>query len=186
MVKIVQLLLTVAIVMSWSTPTPASEPYDELVQARAKIIGTSKLVPGQQLWRQQNHEKFMSQIEGVWINANEIDLSTESVFLQNCQGLGFTFRKLNDYSFEMFLPAKPPLRKDEIHAEYIFKDGLLYNIRYNIEQQFKVFGKDQPNGLKVLRNANSVSALITLGSNTMLEIDFDYGTPTLWGRCPSG
>jgi hypothetical protein len=170
--------------MIWSTPTPASERYDELVQARAKIIGTSKLVPGQQVWRQQNHEKFMSQIEGIWISANEIDLSTESVFLQTCRDLGFTFHKLNNYSFEMFLPAKPPFRKDEIHSEYIFKDGFLYNIRNDIEQQFKVFGKTQ--GPKVLRNANSVSALIALGPNTMLEIDFDYGTPTLWGRCPSG
>jgi hypothetical protein len=62
---------------------------------------------------------------------------------------------------------------------------MVYNVRWNIEQQMELFGTSGGNGKQILRNANGASALMMMTPNTLLEIDFDAGLPTLWGRCPA-
>jgi hypothetical protein len=86
----------------------------------------------------------------------------------------------------MFIPKKQLKRDYEIHTEYIFKDGMVYNVRNNIEQQFEALGDmSDPNGPKILRNANTASVLVAFSPNTILEVDTENGVPILWGRCPA-
>lgn len=41
------------------------------------------------------------------------------------------------------------------------------------------------NGKEILKNANGTSALLMMTPNTLLEIDFSFAQPILWGRCPT-
>ena len=176
-------LAAVAALIPIATFAKASPLYEEMVQQTDRLIASPKLVPSQQLWQKRNHEKLMSMIEGVWIQASEKKMDSEKSYLELCNDLGFSFKRLTDYSFDIFLVKKDPAH--EIHIEYIFKSGIVYNTRSNIEQQFAEFGRDQPNGPTVLRDANTSSVLIALSPNTILEADTEGEKPILWSRCPA-
>lgn len=166
-------------------PVAAASLYEEMSAQRARIVGTGNLVPSQQIWRQANHDKLMAIIEGRWIQSSELKLANEEQFNVACAEQGLLFKKLTDYSFDAYIPNNINTSGKEIHVEYIFKDGLTYNLRNNIEQQFEVFGRDQPNGPKVLRDANGVSMLMSVSPDTLLEVSYETGTPVLWSRCPT-
>jgi hypothetical protein len=163
----------------------ASALYDELKAAKINLLGTPRPDPGMGLWAQQTNERLLSVIKGKWIDLGYSDLTSEDGMKKNCLIFGETFKKLTDYSFEMIGPINVPRQKQAIHKEYIYKTGMVYNVRWNIEQQMELFGTSGGNGKKILRNANGASTLMMMTPNTLLEIDFDAGLPILWGRCPA-
>ncbi|OWK19051.1 hypothetical protein AJ88_47565 [Mesorhizobium amorphae CCBAU 01583] len=162
----------------------ASALYDEFLMAKIRLLGTPRAQPGMGLWAQPTNERLLSVIKGKWIDLGYSDLTSEDGMKKSCLIFGQTFKKLTDYSFEMIAPITIPRQKQEIHREYIYKTGMIYNVRWNIEQQMEVLGTSGGNGKQILRNANGTSALLMMTPNTLLEVDFDYGLPTLWGRCP--
>ncbi|RWO61179.1 hypothetical protein [Mesorhizobium sp.] len=159
----------------------ASALYDELAAAKIKLLGTPRAGPGMGLWAQQTNERLISLIEGKWIDLGYSDLTSEDNMNKYCDKFGESFKKLTDYSFDIIGPITRS--KHAIHREYIFRTGISYNYRWNIEQQMEVLGRG--NGKEILKNANGTSALLLMTPHTMLEIDFDFAQPILWGRCPT-
>lgn len=159
----------------------ASALYDELAAAKIKLLGATRPDPGMGLWAQKTNETMMSLIEGKWIDLGYSDLTNEDNMKKYCDKFGESFKKLTDYSFDIIGPGTRS--KHAIHREYIFKTGISYNYRWNIEQQMEVLGSG--NGKEILKNANGTSALLIMTPNTLLEIDFSFAQPILWGRCPT-
>lgn len=137
------------------------------------------------LWAKQTNERLMSVIEGKWVDLGYSDLTSEDSMNKYCHKFGDYFKKLTDYSFEIISPIIVPRQPQAIHKEYIFKTGMSYNYRWNIQQQMDVFGTLAGNGAQILKSANGTSALLMMTPNTLLEVDFDLGMPFLWGRCPA-
>ena len=137
------------------------------------------------LWAQQTNERLLSAIEGKWFDLGYSDLTSEEGMKKYCLEYGVSFKKLTDYSFEMISQIRPPLAKQPIHKEYIFRTGMTYNFRWNVQQQMDVQGTLGGNGKQILRYANGTSALMMTTPNTLFEVDFDLGIPFLWGRCPA-
>ncbi|SIT57109.1 exported hypothetical protein [Mesorhizobium prunaredense] len=163
----------------------ASALYDELAAAKIKLLGTPRAGPGMGLWAQQTNERLLSAIEGKWFDLGYSDLTSEEGMKKYCLEYGVSFKKLTDYSFEMISQIRPPRAKQPIHKEYIFRTGMTYNFRWNVQQQMDVQGTLGGNGKQILRYANGTSALMMTTPNTLFEVDFDLGIPFLWGRCPA-
>lgn len=117
----------------------ASALYDELAAAKIKLLGTTRPGPGMGLWAQQTNERLMSLIEGKWIDLGYSDLTSEDNMNKYCDKFGESFKKLTDYSFDIIGPITRS--KHAIHREYIFRTGISYNYRWNIEQQMEVLGR---------------------------------------------
>lgn len=162
----------------------ANERYAELNIAKLKLLGTLRADPGLGLWGDQTHAKLMGMIEGTWTDVGYADMSTADKFAEYCQNFGYKLKKLNDYTFEMVLPADGKLRNYEFRQEYIVKSGVVYNIRRDIVNQMKIHGDYGPNVRLVLNDANMTSTLMALSPNVVLEVGLQSGLPTLWGRCP--
>jgi hypothetical protein len=162
----------------------ANERYAELNIAKLKLLGTLRADPGLGLWGDQTHASLMGMIEGTWTDVGYADMSTADKFAEYCQKFAYKIKKLNDYTFEMVLPAFPQNRKHEFRQEYILKSGLVYNIRRDIVNQMKIHGDYGPNVRLVLNDANMTSTLMVLSPNVVLEVGLESGLPTLWGRCP--
>jgi hypothetical protein len=172
--------LTLAIAMTTAQSFAiASDLLAEIRSAKENIVGTTKLVPGQQLWGIENNKKLLSTISGTWIDLAEADLSDKAKFVMGCATRGLVFESLNDYSFKRFYP----LAKYRVESLLIFRNSTSYSVRNNVEQGIKAFGDYGPNFHKVLLNANSTSTLMLLSPNVLLEVDLNSGVPTLWGRC---
>lgn len=163
----------------------ASALYDELLTAKVKLLGTQRPDPGMGFWAKQTNARLMSTIEGKWVDIGYSDLTSEESFSRYCRLFGEYFKKFNEYSFDVISQATFPRVKQRIHKEYIFKTGMSYNYRWNIEQQMEVIGNSEPTSTQILRNANGTSSLMMMSPNILLEIDFDFGMPFLWGRCPA-
>lgn len=173
-------------ILAWSlTGATASELYNQLLAAKTQLFGTPRPGPGLGLWAKQTNERLMSIIEGTWVDLGYSDLATEDSFRKACHDYGVAFKKKNRYKFDAISRWKSGRTEGEISREYIFKSGISYNFRWNIDQQMKLLGDSEPNGPKVLQSANGTSALLMMTPNTMLETDFATGLPFLWGRCPT-
>jgi hypothetical protein len=168
------------------TGATASELYNQLLSAKTQLFQTSRPGPGLGLWAKQTNERLMSVIEGTWVDLGYTDLGSEETFRKACRDYGMVVKRENNYSFVVTSHVKLGRREGDVSKEYIFKSGISYNFRWNIDQQMKIFGDDEPNGPKVLQNANGTSALLMTTPNTMVEADFATGIPFLWGRCPMG
>ncbi|RWP57875.1 hypothetical protein [Mesorhizobium sp.] len=179
-----RLFIALCALILFSPFAKASALYDELLAAKIKLLGTSRPDPGMGLWAQQTNERLLSIIEGKWVDLGYSDLTSEDSMKKYCLKYGESFKKLTDYSFEIIAPIVPRA-KHAIHKEYIFKTGMSYNYRWNIQQQMEVLGTLGGNGKQILRNANGTSALLMMTPNTLLEVDFDLGMPFIWGRCPA-
>ena len=107
------------------------------------------------------------------------DTSDKAKFVSNCAKFGLIFETINEYSFKRFYP----LSENRVESLFIFRDATSYSVRNNVEQGIDAFGDYGPNFYQVLRNANSVSSLILVSPNVLLEVDLNSGVPTLWGRC---
>ncbi|MEI9419869.1 hypothetical protein O7A70_01550 [Mesorhizobium sp. Cs1299R1N1] len=162
----------------------ASALYEELLVAKVKLLGTQRPDPGMGLWAKQTNERLMSTLEGKWVDLGYSDLTSEDRLNKYCREFGVTFRKLTDYSFEVTSQAVLRHAKQPIHKEYIFKMGMSYNYRWNIQQQIDNLGDSEPTSTQILRNANGTSSLMMMSPNILLEVDFGFGMPFLWGRCP--
>jgi hypothetical protein len=180
-----RLFATLCVLTLFPAIATASALYDELAAAKIKLLGTPRAGPGMGLWAKQTNERLLSAIEGKWIDLGYSDLTSEDSMKKYCHQYGETFKKLTDYSFEIIGPISPPRVKEAIHKEYVFKTGMSYNYRWNIQQQMDVLGNSEPISTQILKNASGTSALMMMTPSTLLEVDFDLGMPYLWGRCPA-
>lgn len=181
MIRIVAAFCTL---MLLSPAATASALYDEFLGAKIKLLGTQRSDPGMGLWAKQTNERLLSMIEGKWIDLGNSDLTSEDSMNKYCREFGASFKRLTGYSFEITSPTTLRRAKQPIHKEYIFKTGMSYNYRWNIQQQMDNLGNSEPTSTQILRNANGTSALMMMTPNTLLEVDFAFGMPFLWGRCP--
>jgi len=169
--------------MLFSPSATASALYDEFLAAKIKLLGTQRSDPGMGLWAKQTNERLISTIEGKWVDLGYADLTSEDSLNKYCQEFGVLFKRLTNYSFEVTSPTILRRAKEPIHKDYIFKTGMSYNYRWNIQQQMDNLGDSEPTSTQILRNANGTSALMMMSPNTLLEVDFNFGMPFLWGRC---
>lgn len=178
-----RLFIALCALILLSPAAKASALYDELKAAKIKLLGTPRSDPGMGLWAQQTNEKALPLLEGKWLDLGYADVTSEDGVRKNCLDYGVNFKKLTDYSFEMII--HPVRAKQAIHREYIFRRGMTYSYRWNVQEKMDVQGTLGGNGKEILRTANGTSALMMMTPNTLIEVDFDYGMPTLWGRCPT-
>ena len=182
MLRLSATLCTLILLPSMAT---ASALYDELLTAKVKLLGTQRPGPGMGLWAKQTNERLMSTIEGRWVDLGYSDLISEESLNKYCKDFGTIFRVLTTYSFEVTSNNILRHAKQPMHKEYIFKTGMSYNYRWNVQQQMDNLGDSEPTSTQILRNANGTSSLMMLSPNILLEVDFDFGMPFLWGRCPA-
>ncbi|CAM5662093.1 hypothetical protein MAUB1S_11553 [Mycolicibacterium aubagnense] len=66
-------LVSAISVLSFINSANASSLYDEFIKNRKNFLVVPNLIPSQQMWRQGNHERLMSMIEGLgWMPAQGI------------------------------------------------------------------------------------------------------------------
>ncbi|MFD9896606.1 hypothetical protein [Mesorhizobium sp. NPDC059025] len=174
-------LISAIFVFNFINAANASSLYDEFIKNRKNFLIVPNLIPSQQMWRQGNHERLMSMIEGAWLDASARAPGSEVDFKKNCSDFGGLFKRINGYSFEMIFKDSLRKSKSDIRVIYIFKDGFAYNVRYDVEKQIEMFGELQAKDF--FRRANQTSILILMSPNALLEINAETGFPTLWSRC---
>ncbi|WFU07994.1 hypothetical protein QA646_11780 [Rhizobium sp. CB3090] len=137
---------------------------------------------------QQANRQLLDQIDGKWIILNSIALSEEGQVAKVCDKNFLKLAKTDGYSF---VQVRKSSNGDEVRNVYLWRSGLSYNVRQDVDALIRGNHKQDNSTLNELNSAdqgylgvaNLDVILLPLSPNVVLEIV--NGNERVYGRCES-